>query len=83
MDDTSYKARLCNAKKEVIKAESKISSYTSDDILEVDKTEYIGKLTDTSRKVGAATEILDEFIFDVEEVGFDTAEIAELKIHLI
>ena len=68
MDDASYKARLHNTKKEVIKAESKISSYTSDDISEVDKTEYIGKLKDISRKVEAATDNLDEFIFMLKKL---------------
>ena len=61
MDDTDYRARLHNAKKEVKKAESKISSYTANDVEIMDKTEYDAKLGNISAKVQAATDVLDDY----------------------
>ena len=61
MDDANYRARLHIAKKVVRKAESKISSYTANDVEIIDKTEYAAKLGNISAKVEAATDVLDDY----------------------
>ena len=83
MDIAEYNTSLHDAKREVKKAESKIDTYTAEDVSAVDKAEYAIKLREISAKVETAMDILDVLILDAQEAGIDATEANQLKHGLV
>ena len=83
MDVAEYNTGLCDAMREVKKVESKIDSYTTEDVSAVDKVEYAVKLREILAKVETVADILDVLILDSQEAGIDTTEPNQLKYGLV